>query len=235
MKRRAFTLIELLITTSIFVVVATIATSVFTVTARFQSVTKQNQQNTTEARIAASVLKDAIERTVEYNAQPKMITVDAQSTTSTAFITKASPRLSDGRVDPVTTNWEYYCVETSATGAKRLVRFLATTYVSSGTTGACSAAGFGSLGATTITGPEYLTSEQVDVSWLLIRPLGTAGAALSYAQNAAYDIEVATIYDPTNTAGVERRASESLSSVGQVVVHTIANHYDIQNELNNQF
>lgn len=245
MYRRAFTLLELLITTSIFVVVAVISTSVFTVTARFQSVAKQSQQNTTQARTAAYVMKDAIERSIHHNVHPHIFPNNVAG--KQMFFTLARNRLPDGRLssEPLEEQWELYCVEDNA-GIKRLARFTSPPVAREIDEDLprlinCDLDGFKSLLKvdTNAKGPEYLTSDQVDVEWIVLRHSGLSSRnnppipSALYAQVAVYDIEVATVFDPTNS-GVERRANDRFSAVGQVVIRTVANHRDPHTELNSQ-
>lgn len=235
MKRKAgFTLLELLVTAVIFVIVAGLATAAFSSTAHFQFVNKQSQNTAAQVQIVAKNMSDVIARSVasDVNHQPRFLASTQEvgqggiaNQVLAVFARKAQldSSISDQTLDD---EWNVYCVlPDTVTNVYRLVHFVAPSgaAINGGVSSiACDKTTLSTslFGGATVTGPEYLTEQNVDINAFHAAPVTYNPAPV--VDPPAIRLELVAQYDPTNTSGVEQRASDTLTNPSQLVIRTVA-------------
>lgn len=236
MRRPAFTLIELLIASVLFVSVAGFSTAIFSTTTRFQFINKQNQSMATQVQLVTDSIRGAIERSV--NTDPTRaphVYFSVQGDGGTQQVSQglaiySRRQLSDGSVSGSSggDEWHYYCVE-NLSGAYRLARYVIPgqpTLVTTPTVVTCTKQGIttsGIFGAATIPDPSYLTETNVDISALYFIPVIYSAGQVT--NPPALRIEIVAKYDPTNSGG-ESRVSDSFTEAGQLVIRKTATRAD---------
>ena len=195
-RRSAFTLIELLISASLFALVAVMIIGILATSSTVNTEGQQSQATISELQRSMDILTTSMSRAI-LSAPDPLITLVADTGTSTLkdsiVILKTNVPNSDGTTG--LPQFEVYCVQTMA-GHNQLVQFIlptaTTTHVNALTTiklcsqTSISNAFYGNPSGAVSANP--LTSSAVDVPLLMVQPLQNGSVVAQ--QPDAYSIEL---------------------------------------------
>lgn len=222
MKRRAFTLIELLITAVIFVVVAGYAVVVFSSTIGFTAQSQRSSGAAAQSEQALAVVAHAFSQSSTASPVAVLTTGDNGTGGSSAVIFTVTVPNNLG-APSATTEQRAYCANLTANGTYRLAQFIIVgTYPGGSTSTSCTAAGLNTAfgGTATVTGPTFLTDASTNVTSFMVVPTQFDTSAPA-PDPSALRIVLTSIYDPTTAASTETRTGGS-TAAHPITVETTA-------------
>jgi type II secretory pathway pseudopilin PulG len=217
-RKPGFTLLELLVTSVIFVVVVILSISIFSSTARFEKTAQRTQDLTSQSLIGLQSIKKAFLRSI---GTVTIIPPTAQGGDDVLVLT--TPEQDINGLQNGTNDQLLYCVSTETASARQLAVFTVSSAVSLPANPqllACTNQGVQSLfSSSAVQGPSYLTDTTILLQRLHFSPV-------QYADNApvtnmdALQIEATLVYDPTLGGTVEVRAADTVSKTAPQVLRS---------------
>jgi prepilin-type N-terminal cleavage/methylation domain-containing protein len=225
MKRKAFTLIELLITALLFVIVAGYAVVIFSSTVGLSSQAQRSAGAAGQSRQAIDVLSRAFAQSSTSAPVAVLRTTESGTDGSVLVFTVTIP--TNLGAASATTEQRIYCANPVGNGTFRLAQFIATgSYSGAVGSVACNGAALTALfSGGTITGPTFITDTNTNVTRFSAVP-AQYNTGVPTPNPSGLRLLLTTLFDPTvGNASAQTRTDSAGTSLPITVEATATRNF----------